>query len=376
MKNQFVKKLTLALALAVTIGSVAAPTAGAASKPAFSSKEATVKIGQTKNYKTVNSSAYSLYKTSSNDTAIATVKLNKKGKSVKITGVSTGKTVVTAKFKNYKTKKVVKAELPVTVKDNTLTKAAKDYFRNAASNVYKSQPADVFAAIDAGKDILIIDVRDYDDYKAGHLKGAVNIPYSEIGKSLESIPDDVQIYVNCYSGQTASQTVALLNVAGKKADNIQGGWNNGISQAEGYEKYVETTENTLSGKTYAVNADIKKAIVDYYEFASANDNLNIKADALYESVKAGDNKYTIVDIRSAEDYAAGHIEGANINVPFASAMPDGFESIPKDKPVLVYCYSGQTGSQTTAILRMLGYDAYNLSGGMTGWTTAEYPTVK
>ncbi|HML45567.1 MAG TPA: hypothetical protein PKE04_02305 [Clostridia bacterium] len=46
----------------------------------------------------------------------------------------------------------------------------------------------------------------------------------------------------------------------------------------------------------------------------------------------------------------------------------------------MYCYTGQTASQTLAILRLLGYDAYNLSGGMgkeggSGWLGAGCPVV-
>ncbi len=57
-------------------------------------------------------------------------------------------------------------------------------------------------------------------------------------------------------------------------------------------------------------------------------------------------------------------------------MPAGFANIPTDKPIVVHCYSGQTASQTVAILRLLGYEAYNLSGGMNnGWLANELPTV-
>jgi rhodanese-related sulfurtransferase len=62
-------------------------------------------------------------------------------------------------------------------------------------------------------------------------------------------------------------------------------------------------------------------------------------------------------------------------------MELNFEAqLPTDKTIIVYCYTGQTASQTTAILRLLGYDAYNLSGGMgkeggSGWLGAGYPVV-
>ena len=81
----------------------------------------------------------------------------------------------------------------------------------------------------------------------------------------------------------------------------------------------------------------------------------------------------------AEDYAKGHIAGA-INIPFGKGMQDSFSKIPTDKPVIVYCYTGQTSSQTMAVLRMLGFDAYSLSGGMgkeggKGWLGIGGPVV-
>jgi rhodanese-related sulfurtransferase len=62
-------------------------------------------------------------------------------------------------------------------------------------------------------------------------------------------------------------------------------------------------------------------------------------------------------------------------------MQDALAELPKDKKIIVYCYSGQTASQTTAILRLLGYEAYNMAFGMgsaesqKGWLGAGYETV-
>ena len=66
-----------------------------------------------------------------------------------------------------------------------------------------------------------------------------------------------------------------------------------------------------------------------------------------------------------------------MNNPYGAGMEQYFaEQLPTDGIVIVHCYSGQTASQTVAILRLLGYDAYNLSGGMNnGWLAAEYEVV-
>ena len=90
----------------------------------------------------------------------------------------------------------------------------------------------------------------------------------------------------------------------------------------------------------------------------------------------GNSAYQIVDLRSAADYAKGHIEGA-INIPFGKGMQVNFSKLPKDKTLILQCYSGQTASQTMAALEVMGYESYNLSGGMNnGWLANGKALVK
>ena len=89
---------------------------------------------------------------------------------------------------------------------------------------------------------------------------------------------------------------------------------------------------------------------------------NMKAADLYANLNDGDtsNDPFMVDIRAAADYANGHIPGA-INIAGKDLFTaDGLAKLPKDKQIVLNCYSGQTASQSTAALRMMGYDAYNL----------------
>ncbi|HPF87445.1 MAG TPA: rhodanese-like domain-containing protein [Candidatus Limiplasma sp.] len=265
---------------------------------------------------------------------------------------------------------------------SVVAEKAMEYLANYDGSQVVIKPADLFAKMDAGDDMLILDVRQADAYEAGHLIGAVNVPFGmAIPEALANIPDDVQVYVYCYTGQTASQTTALLNVAGKYAANIQSGFNNGISQAEGYEAYITTDVYTLTDDTYDVDPDVQAAITTYFEeMVSKADTAfkynNFKASDLYDILDAEVEGYFVYDVRQADAYAAGHIAGA-INNPFGAGMQENFAAqLPTDETIIVHCYTGQTASQTVAILRLLGYDAYNLSGGMNnGWLAAGYETV-
>jgi rhodanese-related sulfurtransferase len=268
-----------------------------------------------------------------------------------------------------------------------VTEKAMAYFAGYDGAKYTIKVPDLFAKIDAGEEMLILDIRQADAYAEGHLKGAVNVPYGmTIAEKLANIPDDVQLYIYCYTGQTSSQTTALLNVAGKFATNIQSGFNNGISATEGFEKYVTTEAGPeLTSDTYAVDPDVQAAITAYYadvvsKTGTAFANNNFAPDSLKEVLDAEMDDYFVYSVRQAVDFEAGHIQGA-VNNPYCAGMEQNFAAqLPKDKKIIVYCYSGQTASQTMAILRLLGYDAYNLSGGMGkegggGWLGKDYPVT-
>ncbi len=276
---------------------------------------------------------------------------------------------------------------PVAEQTNVVEEAALAYFANFPADKHVISPADFFAKIDAGEEMFILDIRSGDDYAKGHITGAVNMPFGNesIAKNIELIPDDVPVYVYCYTGQTASQTIAVLNVAGKPAYNVQSGFVRGISVEPGFEKYISTDPVALPTETYAVDSEIKAAVANYYATVASyagtpTEAQNIKVDAVKEIVDSESDDYVILSVRKAEDYAKGHVKGA-INVPFGAGMQEGLVQLPKDKKIIVYCYTGQTASQTVAILRLLGYEAYNMQFGMgsaetkSGWLGAGYETV-
>jgi len=75
-------------------------------------------------------------------------------------------------------------------------------------------------------------------------------------------------------------------------------------------------------------------------------------------------KYTILDLRSATDFAAGHIEGAK-NIAFADILT---EAAAASKQILVVCYTGQTACYATSLIRLYGYPKTQaLKWGMSGW---------
>lgn len=271
--------------------------------------------------------------------------------------------------------------------EDPVYQAAYGYFQNFPSDKNVIAAKDLFAMMDNGDEMFILDIRRPDDYAVSHLKGAVNLSFFDmsIADNLEALPDDRPIMVYCYTGQTASQVTALLNIAGKMAKNIQSGFNNAISQQEGHEAYLQETVNALPEGSYAVDGAVKEALSEYFAAKMALDgtplaNFNMSPDTVKEIVDGQDDNYYILSIRQAADYATGHIPGA-ANIPYGQGMEEALAQLPADKIIVVYCYSGQTSSQTTAVLRMMGFDAYSMSGGMgnadagTGWLGKGFEVV-
>jgi len=208
-----------------------------------------------------------------------------------------------------------------------------------------------------------------------------------VAAGMASVPEGAPIYLTCYSGQTAGQTVALMNVAGIPVKSIRYGYNFGISKVEGFEAAVDTVAVELPPATRTIDPNIQAAVDSYYaEFASLKgtpfaSNI-ISSENAKKILDAGDDSVMFLDIRRAEDYAKGHIETA-VNMPYGAGMQELFASLPVDKKIIVNCYSGQTAGQTVGIMKLMGYDAASLKGGMgtplnapMGWVTEGFPVVE
>jgi len=88
---------------------------------------------------------------------------------------------------------------------------------------------------------------------------------------------------------------------------------------------------------------------------------------LAEDLEAGAD-LVVVDLRQPWEYDQGHISGA-INIPMMAFM-EGYQTIPKDKKVVMQCYHGFTSLDASGYLISQGWESdkiYSLSGGITGW---------
>ncbi len=231
--------------------------------------------------------------------------------------------------------------------------------------------------------VYVIDIRSSTDFAAGHITGAVNVTlqnlltyYEENNLSTKQI-----VAIACVSGQTASYGASLLRMLGYS--NVyalkfgMSSWNATTNKwstntGNSLSSFMETavgTKNTAgelpvlnTGKT--TGSEILRARVE--ALLSVADPF---ADAKITSQAAYDNRasnYTVNYWKNSH-YSYKHLPTAVEYTPKASmSITQELKTIPTDKPVVIYCYTGQTSAFVVAYLKVLGYDAKSLLFGTNG----------
>ncbi len=72
-------------------------------------------------------------------------------------------------------------------------------------------------------DAVLLDVREDDEWAAGHVDGAVHVPMSDVPARLADLPEADPLYVVCRSGNRSGRAAQWLNGQGIDAVNVAGG---------------------------------------------------------------------------------------------------------------------------------------------------------
>ncbi len=120
---------------------------------------------------------------------------------------------------------------------------------NLLSGSFKQINVDkVRALVESGS--YIIDVREIMEFENGHIKGAVNIPLSELRERINEIPKDKPVYLHCRTGQRSYNAVlALQNLGYNNIINITGSFL-GLSFYEFYNDKVKKRESILTNYNF------------------------------------------------------------------------------------------------------------------------------
>ncbi len=111
--------------------------------------------------------------------------------------------------------------------------------------------------------------------------------------------------------------------------------------------------------------------------ANAHDNKFTDMDVAEFAKFITNDNVQLVDVRTPEEYAEGHLKGAeNINVFDSDFVEQALKSLDKSKPVAVYCRSGKRSAEAAIKLSENGFKVTNLEGGILAWKAEHQPIEK
>ncbi len=110
---------------------------------------------------------------------------------------------------------------------------------------------------------------------------------------------------------------------------------------------------------------------------SQGQNKNVLApQAFADKMKAATGS-TLIDVRTAEEFADGHLAGAKNYDWNGGHFEHQVMGLEKTKPVFVYCLKGGRSASAADRLRDLGFtEVYELEGGTAKWQAAKMPLTK
>ena len=120
-------------------------------------------------------------------------------------------------------------------------------------------------------------------------------------------------------------------------------------------------------------------IMGFSFFGLFGQNNNFKIVDAHEFDKfIKDTTVTVVDVRTAAEHTEGYIPGTDFNI---DVLEDTYtkiatETLPKDKPVALYCRSGNRSKTAARILADKGYEVVELGTGFRGWVAAGKDVMK
>jgi rhodanese-related sulfurtransferase len=241
-------------------------------------------------------------------------------------------------------------------------------------------PEQVFEGL-AGVNQLVIDLRLPERFAPGHIEHAVNIQPGQVLHYFEEViePNSFErIVLVCDDGMLSGFVNGILRQLGyDKVFTLRNGlssWHMDIAQ----DYWLPAMSNHLEGKLETTPhpklprgelPEIHTGKTTGYDIlrARAEAVLDVGAggtDVTVHQLMENPGAWYIVNYWPAGLYEEGHLPGAVHYAPKASLHSEAdLLTLPVDRPVALYCYTGHHSSFVVAFLRLLGYEAYHMPYG-------------
>lgn len=223
---------------------------------------------------------------------------------------------------------------------------------------------------------ILIDVRTPEEWDAdGFIEGATFVSVKTIAQSLDMLPADLDtpIVVYCKAGTRGQFAMITLQVMGyTNVRNLTGGitaWKD-AGYPVGDTPFADMEFEAPGGPTvdpalvHAMDVFLNQNIPDGWGQVSVEDY----------AIQSMETEYFLLDVRTQDEWDSdGYIEDATLIT--INDLAKNLDQIPTDMPIMVYCKAGTRGNFGAIVLQMLGYEAYNLKGGILAWAEGGFDVV-
>jgi rhodanese-related sulfurtransferase len=223
---------------------------------------------------------------------------------------------------------------------------------------------------------LLIDTRYHEDYVKGHVDGAINVDREKIIGFLKSINiyQYEKIIIIDNTGQGAAYVASILRAIGYGSvfpmkygmsawnKEFANHWVNNVGDRPSSIVTKKVYKKAKKGKLPQINT--KGITISEILELRANQEINYNFSITIDNLIPNMDDYYIINYWPKSAYEQAHLKGARWYQPKKSInINTDLTTIPANKKVLVYCYTGQNSSAVVGYLRLLGYDAYSLRFG-------------
>jgi len=227
----------------------------------------------------------------------------------------------------------------------------------------------------------VIDIRRPADYNNGHISGAKNLQMEELIPYFENqidAPSFSKIVLVCYAGQSSSFATSILRMLGY--DNVfairwgMSAWDASFAG----DRWLSNSTNNFADQL-ELQPNPKGPANGYPEvMTTKTDGYAILRERAIQLLNNGFEKYSInvnelfetkdnyyiINYWPEDLYSLGHFPGAIQYDPKKSLGRATFLStLPPDKTIVPYCFTGQHSAFVIAYLNLIGYNAKSLNYG-------------
>jgi len=191
--------------------------------------------------------------------------------------------------------------------------------------------------MDTETPVVVIDVRDAESAKAGHIKGAISIPGTDLAAAKDRFPAIKKAPIVIYGADTKAGMEQFATIR-------DWGYMNATILKGGFDGWQKAELPVASGETATEIVYVPKPKAGSVDIAAFS--------------KAVDSKTTdvvILDVRTDEESEAGKIANA-IAIP-AEEVVERLDEIPKGKEVFIHCSTGIRAEMAYVALKEKGYKA-------------------